>query len=57
MNVGLMERGNFMVNYANNKENGYFFRLVLNHWGVTKDILKEFFEELNSITQDITYPA
>jgi glutamate/tyrosine decarboxylase-like PLP-dependent enzyme len=47
----LMERGNFMVNFANNKIDGYFFRLVLNHWEVNVDILKELIVELDTIKE------
>ncbi len=50
----LMKRGNFMVNYSSSSEHGVFFRLVLNHWGVTKEILQEFFVELEAIKADLT---
>lgn len=49
----LMKRGNFMVNIAKNNSDGLFFRLVLNHWGITPEILKELFEEIDSIKQSI----
>lgn len=44
----LMERGNFMVNFSRDDQ-GVFFRLVLSHWGVSLDILKEFLLELDEI--------
>lgn len=45
----LLKRGNFMVNYSSDQENGYFFRLVFNHWDVSKDILLELFDELTKL--------
>lgn len=45
----IMERGNFMVNFSSTAEDGAFFRLVLSHWGVTSEILKEFFTELQAV--------
>jgi len=49
----LMERGHFMVNFSSTPENGAFFRLVLSHWGVTSEILKEFFEELRAVKKEL----
>ncbi|MDA8792940.1 pyridoxal-dependent decarboxylase [Bacteriovoracaceae bacterium] len=45
----LMERGNFMVNFAKDEKNGTFFRLVLNHWELEQHGLEKFFQELQSI--------
>ena len=42
----VMSRGNFMVNFSKDKENGTYFRLVLNHWGLNKKVLDDFFKEL-----------
>jgi len=62
MNVGefnrkmrdrLMARGNFMVNFSSTPEDGVFFRLVLSHWGVTSEILKEFFVELQAVKKEL----
>lgn len=44
----LMSRGKFMVNFSRNDQ-GAFFRLVLSHWQVDMNILKEFLAELNEI--------
>jgi glutamate/tyrosine decarboxylase-like PLP-dependent enzyme len=49
----LMERGNFMVNFSSTPEDGAFFRLVLSHWGVTSEILKEFFVELQAVKSEL----
>ncbi len=49
----LMKRGNFMVNIANDKENGYFFRLVLNQWSLNKEILEELISELDLIADQL----
>lgn len=55
-NISLRERlmadGKFMVNKAQSAEHGSFFRLVLNHWGVNKEILTEFFEELKTLDKE-----
>ncbi len=45
----VIERGNFMVNYASDNEANYFFRLVLNHWDVNQAIIEELFEELDRV--------
>lgn len=50
----LMDRGNFMVNFSQNNSDGYFFRLVFNHWGVSKDILKELFLELDHLKSELS---
>lgn len=49
----LMSRGNFMVNFSSSKKDGAFFRLVLSHWGVTKEILKELLVELQTIKKEL----
>ncbi len=49
----LLKRGNFMVNFSSTEEDGVFFRLVLSHWGLTQNILKEFFIELKSIKEEL----
>lgn len=49
----LMARGKFMVNFSRTNEKGYFFRLVLNHWGLKQEILDEFFVELESIAKEL----
>jgi glutamate/tyrosine decarboxylase-like PLP-dependent enzyme len=53
MRERLMKRGKFMVNFSSTPEDGAFFRLVLSHWGVTKDILKELFVELQEIKEEM----
>lgn len=45
----VMENGNFMVNFSSNETDGYFFRLVFNHWDVNKAILDELLTELDEI--------
>ncbi len=49
MREELLSRGHFMVNYAKDKQHGAFFRLVLSQWGLTEDIIKELFAELELI--------
>ena len=49
----LMSRGNFMVNFSSSEKDGAFFRLVLSHWGITKEILKELFVELQTIKKEL----
>lgn len=51
----LMARGNFMVNFSQNAKDGYFIRLVFNHWGVNQEILSELFQELAIIEKEITH--
>lgn len=50
----LMKRGKFMVNYSSSKEHGVFFRLVLNHWGVSQEILEELFVEILEIKAELS---
>ena len=45
----LMKRGSFMVNFSKSDEHGTFFRLVLNHWLVTEDVIDGFLKELLEI--------
>ena len=45
----LMNRGNFMVNFSSDEQNGYFFRLVLNHWQLNQQILEELLDELSQV--------
>lgn len=49
----VMSRGKFMVNFSKDKENGTYFRLVLNHWGLTKEVLNDFFKELLEAREEI----
>lgn len=45
----LMKRGNFMVNISSTDDDGFFFRLVFNHWDLTQEILLELLDELMEI--------
>ena len=49
----VIKRGNFMVNFSEDKENGTYFRLVLNHWGLNKGVLECFFKELLEVREEI----
>ncbi len=51
----LLKRGNFMVNFSSTEEDGVFFRLVLSHWGLTQNILEEFFIELKNIKEELKF--
>jgi glutamate/tyrosine decarboxylase-like PLP-dependent enzyme len=49
----VMSRGKFMVNFSKDSENGTYFRLVLNHWGLNKSTIEEFFRELLTAREEV----